>query len=271
MIYTNIEYLTNELLNLILTDSSQYVSISFTKKPTNQLCQDINNKILASRKDIIFRLYGKGTEWINLDFLQYLTNLEILQFDPYKIDNLVGIEFLVMLKKLRIGFPSSPSFSIKNITELKNLKCLYIIGKITNQLDILSLLNLDCLFIDEFENLNINLISNMDNLKKLSITNGKVVKKMVFNLPKNLKYLNLSDINGFSELPDLTQLPDLTILSLSNIKKIGEIPDFTTCKNLTGIRLEKVSNLSNLKDISTIQNLEEFAFYKLGKQSSSNF
>ena len=77
---------------------------------------------------------------------------------------------------------------------------------------------------------------------------------------KNLKYLEIWQVQQFKELAFLTECRALQFLYLQSLPKVTEFPSLAILKNLRRIYLENMKGLSNLTPIAAAPALEEFNF-----------
>ena len=137
--------------------------------------------------------YNADSEEIDLDFLEYLTELELLNIAHNKVSNYQSISFNKKLKTLL-----ADDNELEDISFLENLKSLEILDiscneKIKNYSCISKLNKLEKLYMSKNNLHDIKFICNLKNLKELYLSENKEINENDFGLLRKLR--NIKKIN----------------------------------------------------------------------------
>lgn len=148
---------------------------------------------------------------------------------------------------------------VENNLDYKTRKTLFLkkkkIDAISNLIGIENLHDLEALFLDDNQILEIDTVLNLENLKILSLKNNKIHEiKNLEGLP-NLIKLNLEG-NEITDILGLETLPNLEVLHLGN-NKITEINHLDSLQSLKSLHLDRnqiteIKNLENLKQLTKL-------------------
>jgi len=221
-----------------------------------------------------------GKKISNIQFLEYLHNLEYLDISSNRISDYEPLKNLKNLKTLNLN-----DNGIQDISFLKNASCLHSLYLCSNELldssPLAGLLSLRSLDISSNPLSNINFLKGLIGLEDLNLNyinqKGKVNVHFLEKL-RGLKFLYLSlnkisDIsflgrlsglqslvlrgNGISNIRILEKLTNLEFLDLSN----NVISDISYLKNLTDLQTlqlgsNKIDEIRDLENLSRLQTLD---------------
>ena len=223
------------------------------------------NEVITS--ELAFQL-KKIREYFDFWFIE---NLDIKDIS----DNFPNLE------ELTIALPSNTAENLEYVSELTQLKKLYIdAGSSLNNLSLISnLTNLEQLDLDINNNVDLTDLENLTNLKVISFFGNDNYINDISSISElnNLEriYINYTTVTNLSALENLTNLVEVSVI-YSPVSNISGIENLINLENLT-IRdanissIESVSNLSNLisinisnnniTDISHISNLNKLEVF----------
>ena len=203
--------------------------------------------------------YSKSTIIYDLDFIEKLTNLEVLRLYNLPSYNLNVPKWEEFLCKYRIYDPyKKKPLDLSPLGKLQNLKEINILNTI----------------IKSFEPL-----SEIKNLECLSISDTRIRNKQHLYKMKNIKILHLLDVD-FRDISPMIKLENLEELILSNtqisdyrpLKKIAklksltlddeQIVDFETINKLVNLRELRLSRVE-INDLSVIKDLKNLRLLAL--------
>lgn len=172
-----------------------------------------------------------------LDDFSIFKNIEALELNGLMTLNFDGFEKLEKLKSL----------TLRNITRIENISELYKIK------------NLEQFYIDISSFDDITFISEMENIREITIINSKIKS---FDLLKNCKKLEKIyllenyEVEDYSFLKDLTNLIELGVYK--NYEASQEVFDFSIYPNLKKLI---IGNFENYEKLSGANNIEELIIY----------
>jgi internalin A len=205
-----------------------------------------SHNVVPADLETLTYLYAGGYGIVDLDGLQYATNLDRLSLQHNQISNLIPLQHLANLKKLEL--------SNTNFTDFYNLSYM------TN----LSELGLGGNNISD-----ISFLEDLNSLSRLGLSQNNISNLNVLEDKEYLTYLNLED-NNVSNIEPLRGLPRLKEIDLinnqvSSIAALEDVPALETLwlyfNDVTSIEpLENSTNLCYLwADFNDISNIEPIA------------
>jgi hypothetical protein len=242
----------------------------------------LNQNLFAQRPEIELRVYGFYSMACDLSFvrrvpnarrfsadclmqasgmghLAALENLEALSIGIYSLDN---FDFLRQLpsgiRKLSLAATKSTKPQLHILSRFESLADLYLEGQ-QRGIGVLSeLKKLEDLTLRSITTEGLDYISMLPQLRSLDIKLGGIKDLSAIAGSESIKYLELWQIRGLSDIRVVSSLAGLQSLFLQSLINVRAIPDLSKLHNLRRLHLE---NLKGLKDVSAIRHapaLEEF-------------
>jgi hypothetical protein len=212
-----------------LSENKNSNSISFDKNLEKEIRNSIGKQSgELKREDLLsineLNLYNKNIN--SLDGIENLENLTKLNIKNNNISNIYALSKLKKLKSLDIGNYLHGHFYYNSIQDITPLK---------------SLTNLETLSLSGLKLTNIDVISNLTNLKELEM------------------YSTLLD--WYTDItPDITPIKNLSKLEILNLGKnnIKDISALKGLKNLKKLSLEqnKIIDITPLKDLNNLEEVD---------------
>ena len=192
----------------------------------------------------------------NLTGLEHATQLRYLHLRYHQIQDIYPLEGLTQLTDLHIDH--NPITDLKPLASLKQLKSLGVsvnkIGTLRKHVDLTQLVRLD---VEGSKKpiAGLNLVGNLKQLKRLSISRAKVKNISFLKGLTQLENLTLWN-NQISNLAPLAKLTKLTTLSLSS-NRISDVAPLTKLTKLTTLfldnnRISDVTPLAKLTKLTTL-------------------
>jgi hypothetical protein len=245
-------------------------------------CDLLNARFFAIRPDVELRVYGHYGETCNLSFLSQLPQLRRLAADclgsatgaehinslgclerlSLGIYGLESFEFLGALQAerlthLSLGATLSKKPSLRMVERLKVLESLSIDGH-TKEVEVISTLSrLEKLTLRSVTLPSLAFMRGLVDLWSLEIKLGGT--KNLEDLPHilNLKYLELWQVKGLSDVTPIANATSLQFLFLQALRNVTRLPDLSRLSSLRRIYLENMKGLDNLTALTTAPVLEE--------------
>lgn len=290
------DYLTEELIQIILNNNVNYIQIYLGNKLKVKTYETLNERIFKIKPHIHLRLYG----WAELDLkiLDSLTHVQCLGIDNVNVKNEVGFCALTQLKELSFGSHNSTHYDfleylpatleklriepedaanfkadIQPIKRFKNLQWLFILGHY-KKLDetILSLPNLETLVLSKIKNIkDIDFVKNLAALKKLHLKSISIKNADVLAQLNQLKFLELYKIDCIQNLDFITHMTSLEHLFLQSMNKIQAFPALPESCKLRKIELWYMHQLRDFTALTNLKSLEAFACREMTKHEPEDF
>jgi hypothetical protein len=242
----------------------------------------LNRKLFALRPEIELRVYGFYSMVCDLSFVRRvpnvrrfsadcltqatgiehfaaLENLEALSIGIYSLDNFDFFNQLPSgIRKLSLGATKSKKPQLHMLARFESLTRLYLEGQ-QQGIEVLSeLKKLEDLTLRSITTEGLDYISMLAQLWSLDIKLGGIKDLSAIASKESIKYLELWQIRGLSDIGVVSSLGGLQSLFLQSLINVRAIPDLSKLHNLRRLHLE---NLKGLKDVSAIRSapaLEEF-------------
>lgn len=253
----------DEVINDIVSNK-EIKTIQISESLPDEAYQIID-KLLSLRPDITFRLWDFIEEdKVDISFLLKMPHLTRLRLDVYLRDNQQKIDFDV-LTKLNLK-----SFYI-NCFDLRDYEFLQYLSLDLEELTIMADtmgpgIKFDCTWLLRYKNLkslwlgkkakkNLEVISNLPELKSLALR-GIKINDFTFLYQMNLERLALL-WNSNTDLHYLSKLKSLKEIELWHINKLEDISFLEKLTNLEIIRLQDLKHATSLPDLSKQTNLRK--------------
>lgn len=281
-----------ELRRLVSNKTVKHIQFS---NPLSQ--REINRLekiVFSERPDISLRVYGFYSSKCDLTFLEQIPSLKRLSIDC--LHNATGIEVVTKLKDLEmlgIGIFNLDNFDflsevnpnlkelllhstkskkpkIDVISRFKGLEYLYLEGQQKGIESISSLEHLKEIVLRSISTSNLEFLKNKSELWSVDIKLGGIKNFDALKSLPSLKYLELWQIRGLSDLSFISNLESLQHLFIQSLKQVTEVPDTSGLKNLRRIYLENLKGLENLETLEFTPNLDEFIYVLAQNQQPQN-
>lgn len=202
---------------------------------------------------VSIRAYGGYDGSIrDTEFLRFFSAARHVSVDAlYELESLDGLRFLNDdLESLGLG-RTRRRLSIESLARFKNLRQLYLEG-LDKGIEVLSgLRELRGLTLRSITLPSLDLLLPMTKLRSLDIKLGGTTNLRPLSELKQIEYLELWQIRGFSELSEVAGLENLRYLFLQSLKRVLALPDLSCCKKLERIHIETMKGLADLRSLRT--------------------
>lgn len=209
-------------------------------------------------------------EYHDYDSDKIITNSDISQIKDFQVNSSVrdlsGLEGATNIESLRIYTSNCANLDmLYNLPKLKSLSLEY--GDSESLLTYFKSLNkLETLIIGgNQENINYSIISNLANLKELSLRNSYNpyqagnIDLNVFSKLVNLEDLTLDGYKNIANLGSISVFTKLKKLDIGN--EIEDLTSLKVLKNLKELRIKTVDSASNMEVIKSL-NLDTLYYYQ---------
>ena len=269
-------------------------TIQFSVPLNNSEIDNIERIVLARRPDIELRVFGHYTLTCDLSFLERtpsvqklsadclmravgidavtkLENLNELSIGIYGLDNfcfLTRIPSTITKLGLHLTFSKKPS--IAAVERFKDLKHLYLEGQKKGIESIRSLSNLEKIVLRSISTPDVSYLEDLEKLWSVDVKLGGIKNFDALTTLRNLKYLELWQVLGLSDLSFISKIPSLQNLFIQALKQVTELPSFDNSSRLRRIYLENLKTLTDLSSLEFAPNLEEFSYVLAMNQKPEN-
>lgn len=242
----------------------------------------LNNSFFSRRPDVELRVYGFGGSLCDLSFLSRMQN--VCRFSADCLLHATGVEHVAALQKLEslsigifdlkdFGFLTDTPISLKQLmlgsTKSKKpglsvlkrfgaLATLYLEGQ---QRDIEVLAELETIEDPTLRSIttpDLSYLKPLNRLWSLDIKLGGISNLTGIEDKWGIKYLELWQIRGLSDISVVSSLSGLQSLFLQSLKHVRRIPDLSRLTQLRRVWLENLRALEDLSALASAPALEEF-------------
>jgi hypothetical protein len=250
--------------------------------------------VFANRSDITLRVFGHYGSSCDLTFLQEIPSAKNIFVDC--LQNATGIEVLTKfptLDKLAIGIYNLDSFDFlydisSNITELSieqtaskkpsievierfsNLRYLYLEGQQKGIEVVQELKNLERIVLRSITTKDVSYLEGLNKLWSVDIKLGGIKQFDTLTKVQNLKYLELWQVRGLSDLHFISEIHSLQNLFIQSLKQVTSIPMLDKLKKLRRISFENLKSLTDLSSLEFVPNLQDFVYVLAENQQPEN-
>lgn len=200
----------------------------------------------------------------NVELMYGLEELSFYRFEPEVLELLKAIK-PDNIKNISIESNLSKGYNIEFITKFYNLKSLSIEGPCKGVEAIGKLHDLEELVLRSISLPNIDFISNLSKLWSIDIKLGGIKDLTVLSQLPHIKYLELWQIRGLSDIAFISDMTELQNLHLESLINVHEFPSFEKLKKLRRIRLMNLKGLKHFDELKSAPNLQDF-YYTMTNQ-----
>lgn len=250
----------------------------------------LNEGFFSRRPDVELRVYGHYTEGCDLAFASRMTNvrrfaadslmearnveslahlnsLESLSIGIFEMQDLRVLELVdPALDALSIGATRSKKPDLAPLERFKALKKLHIEGH-TKSIGVLSALcDLEDLTLRSITTPDLEYLRPLDRLRSLDIKLGGIKSFTGIEEKATIKYLELWQIRGLSEINVVSSLVGLQNLFLQSLPRIEALPSLKESRALRRITLMNMKGLRDFTELERAPVLGEFALIEGNRQ-----
>jgi hypothetical protein len=275
------ENISEREINLIINNKDVKV-LQISNPVETESWSIINELLLLQRTDIEIRIYGHYSgncdlsfienitnvrnlamdclmEASNIEVLSQLPNLESLSVGIYSLENFKFLDSLPSsLTQLFLGSTKSKKLNLSSLSRFLKLKALYIEGH-QKGIDTIGCLSyLEKLTLRSVTTRDITFLHELKNLWYLDIKLGGIKDLIPLKRLVNLKYLELWQVRGLSNISFISSLVGLQYLFLQSLCNVTTLPDMTDLHKLRRVHLETMKGLTDIFGLSKAPAIEEF-------------
>jgi len=267
-------------INLLLKNKN-LVGLQMSDPLDNDSWKRINTLLLPKYPELRIRIYAHYDVKCDLLFLQhinnvkklaincmeevknveYITKLKSLNSLEIEISSLKDFNFLYDLpntiEKLSLGRTKSKRLNLKPLERFQNLRYLIIEGHCKNIEAIGTIVSIEKLLLRSISVENLNFLNNLKNLWSLDIKLGGIKDLSVLK-SLNLKYLELWQIRGLSDISVISSLTNLQNLFLQSLRNVEVFPNISQLHSLKRVTLENMKGLNDISNLFDSKSLIEF-------------
>jgi hypothetical protein len=243
----------------------------------------LNSQFFTRRPDVQLRVYGFYLRTCDLSFASIMTNvrhfsadclmgaegvehiaaMEKLESLGVGIFHLQGFEFLnhvtPHLKKLFLGATESKKPDLSPLRRFQSREAIYIEGQQKN-IEVLSQMeNLEDVTLRSISTPDISYLKPLHHMWSLDIKLGGIKNFSALEGMKNIKYLELWQIRGLSDINFVSGLFGLQYLFLQSLRQVVSLPSFERLDHLRRIYLENMKGLRDILSLEHAPALQELA------------
>lgn len=201
--------------------------------------------------------YAKGWDYDNFNFLDELEDLHLLSIISKPVDSLGGVGKLSKLESLSLSCHWKDTI---DLSELKSLRHCFV-GWSKGADSVFECRALQYLHIDEFKIKDYSGLSQLENMHVLTISNSDFSDINVLSNMQKIKKLSLENCKKLESLKGIEKLKSLEWLNIDGCKKISKIDEVSELTNLKFLQFRDVGEIECIKPIHTLRNLEVLSFY----------
>lgn len=265
-----------------LRDNPKVTSIQFSTQLSIKIIHRLEKIIFRNRPDIFLRVYGFYGEVCDLSFLENIPSLRKVSADC--LQHAKGIEVVTKLKDLEIlgvGIFDLENFDfldsinpnlkelylhqtksskprIDSIKRFQNLEFLYLEKQQKGIESISQLKNLKKILLRSISTPNLDYLIGLNELWSVDVKLGGIKSFNALETLPKLKYCEIWQVRGLSDLSFLPNLKSLQNLFLQSLPQVTKLPNLDSLNELRRVRFESMKGLDNFSFISRTQSVQDF-------------
>lgn len=273
--------LSSREIKKLATDIGLGVIQTATALPT-KTWQRMNAELFSRRPDIELRVYGFYSDVCDLGFARLMTNVRRFSADClHQAINVEAVGEIPELEALRLGIFDLVNFDVldrvsdrlvnlslhatksrkpnlSNLSRFERLRELYLEGQQKNIDVIAGLTSLKEVTLRSITTENLDYLSGLSELWSLDLKLGGTTNLGAIANLDSLKYLEIWQVRGLSDISVISDLFGLQNLFLQSLSRIESLPSLDRLTNLRRIYLENMKGLHDLSALETAPALEQF-------------
>ncbi|WP_226678566.1 leucine-rich repeat domain-containing protein [Mesobacillus jeotgali] len=284
---------TDEITELLKNKKLQVIQFSSDIEP--ETFTKLNETLFSNRSDVILRVYGYYQTVCDLSFLHLLPNLRRLYVECH--DRVENVETLASLKnlaelnlsifslesfevlslvpdglhKLMLGQTKSKKQSLSAIERFKDLEELLIVGH-TKDIEIVGkLMNIEKITLTSITTSDLEFLKPLKKLSHLSINFGGIKTFNAIAGMDGLKYLELFQIRGLSDISFISSLTGLQYVTIENLPNVKIFPSLVDLHKLRKLALNNLKGLKELNSLEYAPALEVFTHWSAMNMSVEDY
>lgn len=268
----------------VVTNDADAKVIQASKPVSLNTWQRLNETLFLHRPDIQARVWGFNRSICDLSFLRLLTNVRHLAIDCLhgQVTGIENIALISDLESLSVGIWQLEDFDFLNdiSPRLRSLALHQTRSKKPNLALLQRFLELDTIYL-EGQQKDIDVLARLSELKDVTLrsisTAGLDYLKPLRNMwsldiklggirdlsairgMANIKYLELWQVKGLSDVSVIGELPGLQNLFLQSLPNVHALPSLSLLYSLRRIEFMNMKGLRDLTPLEFAPALEEFA------------
>ncbi|MBS7565750.1 hypothetical protein KHS38_15180 [Mucilaginibacter sp. Bleaf8] len=277
-----------------LTNNPKTSVIQFSSPLTEKEIEALEEFVFAERPDITLRVFGHYMDDLDLNFLKRIPSLRSFSADSLRktkgievLTGLKGLESLTIgiyeldnfdfldginpgLKQLSLHRTQSKKPSIDKLTRFVNLEELYLEGHFKGIASVNSLKKLKKITLRSISTPDLNYLTGLEELWSVDIKLGSIKNFDALSSLPNLKYLEMWQVRGLTDLSFVANLTALQNLFLQSLPDVKELPNLDRLYKLRRIYLENMKGLQKLDPLKTAPTLKDFVYVMAQNQKLEN-
>jgi hypothetical protein len=269
-------------------------TIQFSVPLATAEIEDLERIVFTRRRDITLRVYGHYGSTCDLSFLEKIPSVERLSADclmrAVRVETITTLE---SLKELTVGISDLESFdflggvpstltklglhrtvskkpSLALVKRFRDLKNLYLEGQWKGIEAVSELQDLETVVLRSISSPDVSYLSHLKKLWSVDIKLGGIKNFDALTTLPELKYLELWQVRGLSDLSFISKIASLQNLFLQSLRQVVRLPNFENSYMLRRISLENMKGLEDLSSLEFAPSLIEFCNVLAGNQKVEN-
>lgn len=252
----------------------------------------LDERVFANRPDVECRVYGHYSlqcdlalarllphvrrfaadslhRAVNVEAIAEMSNLAELSLGIFELDNLSVLEQLPSgLVRLSLGQTRSKKPDVSSLARFASLKELYIEGHSKGLDAIGELRDLEDLTLRSITMPDIEFLTSLPKLWSLDIKLGGTTNLGALGGMATIRYLELWQIRGLSDIGVVGDMPGLQNLFLQSLPQVKRLPSVDGLQSLRRLVLQNMKGITDLGPLERAPALRDFGWFEAnGKQA----
>jgi hypothetical protein len=263
-----------------LINTSQPASLSTWERLDAELFSrrpDLSLRVSGSEYDLTFLARLKNVRHFCADGydvtgLESIAALQRLESLALRVFHLESFEFLRTiparhLKSLSLRRTRSTKPSLAPLAHFANLRKVYIEGH-HKEIEVIGRLpKLEDLTLRSVTTSGMEYLRPLSHLRSLDIKLGGTKDLSAISGMKSIRYLEIWQVKGLTELDVAGQLSGLQYLFLQSLLHVGRLPSFARSRALRRVHLQNMRGLKDVSSLVSAPSLEELVIFEGERQS----
>ncbi len=278
------ESVTGEEIQALIEDKELKV-LQCSSPLTSRSWKLLNDEFFTRRPEVELRVYGFYSsvcdfvftsgmnnvhhfsadclmDGLGVEHIAAMENLESLGIGIFHLNSFRFLDVVTpRLKRLFLGRTQSHKPDLAPLSRFTFLEKIYIEGQQRNIEVISQLENLQDVTLRSISTPDVSYLTPLRHMWSLDIKLGGIKNLDATKGMENIKYLELWQIKGLSDIGFISTLTGLQYLFLQSLRQVAALPSLNRLGKLRRIHLENMKGLKEIGSLESAPALEEFAHW----------
>lgn len=255
--------------DLINVPNKKFLRIIVTSKLESEDAKKLNKFASTFEK---YSIVVAGELVSDLNFLKWMENLNHFSINKYTTKDIESFDYLPDdLEQLTIASLDSSKIGLDYLLRFKKLKKIVITSEVKDLSILKELKSLENLQLYQVKGFDLYTLSELPNLKKLTIKFGDIRNLVPLKNLNQLEHLDIWKLRDIENLDWIENMTSLKSIDIGALNQVTHFPSLENLKKLKYVKLEQLKSFESVDAIATAPKLEKVNLIKMNQISVKSF